>query len=63
MDFVAATKTPLSDILSPRAEGEPVNTHVVERAAEPKPDFEKMQRVIQGLEEHPASSHPSERKS
>ena len=49
MDFVGVTK--LADILSPKAEGERVNTHVVELAVEPKPDFEKMPRVIQGRED------------
>ena len=61
MDFAAATK--LADILAPKPEGERVNSHVVERAPEPTPDFEKMQRVIQG-QEGPAvaDSEPRDRK-
>jgi hypothetical protein len=46
MDFIASTK--LADFLSPKREGEPVNVHVVAPASEPCPDFDAMQKVIQG---------------
>jgi hypothetical protein len=59
MDFVASTK--LADILTPRAEGDRVNVHVVVRAAEPKPDFDEMQRVIEGTS-LPTADRPRDRK-
>jgi hypothetical protein len=46
MDFIASTK--LADFLAPKRSGEPVNVHVVAPVREPAPDFDAMQKVIQG---------------
>jgi hypothetical protein len=51
MDFIASTK--LSEFLTPRREGEPVNVHVVPTVREPQPDFDAMQRVIKGTVTNP----------
>jgi hypothetical protein len=51
MDFIAATK--LEDLLKPKAQGEPVNVHVVEFVAEPSPDFSAMQRAIENTNDQP----------
>ncbi len=41
----------LSDFLKPTSHGEPVNVHVVPAMAEPRPDFDAMQRIIEGKPE------------
>jgi hypothetical protein len=46
---IAAVKM-LADLLSPKSKGEPVNVHVVQPAKEPGPDFDAMQKVIEGRE-------------
>jgi hypothetical protein len=46
MDIFSAQK--LSDALRPKAEGEPVNVHVVSRPRELGPDFDAMQKTILG---------------
>jgi hypothetical protein len=51
MDFIAATM--LEDVLKPKAQGEPVNVHVVEFVAEPRPDFSAMQRIIESKDDKP----------
>ena len=49
MDTIAATK--LSDVLRPKAEGEPVNVHVVKLQPEPKPDFDAMRKLVAGSDD------------
>jgi hypothetical protein len=46
MQFIGSTK--LEDFLTPKRAGEPVNAHVVTPPREPAPDFDAMQKVIQG---------------
>ncbi len=48
MDPVGSTK--LADLLNVKSVGEPVNVHVVESVEEPQPDFDAMQRMIEGTE-------------
>jgi hypothetical protein len=47
MDIFSAQK--LSDALRPKAEGEPVNAHVLSLPPERRPDFAEMQRIISGI--------------
>jgi len=58
MDIFAAQK--LSDALRPKAEGEPVNVHVVSRPRELGPDFDAMQKIILGECKDDTRKHPSE---
>ena len=46
MNFIAATK--LGEALQPKSVGQPVNIHVVPARKEPQPDFDAMQRLIEG---------------
>ena len=50
MDFIAAK---LEDLLKPKLQGEPVNVHVVQFVAEPRPDFSAMQRTIENKTDQP----------
>ncbi len=50
MNSLALASIRLSDVLSPKGEGEPVNVHVVEPVREPEPDFSAMQRLISGAD-------------
>ena len=59
MDSIALTK--LEDVLKPKAQGEPVNVHVVEFVAEPRPDFSAMQRTIESTSDQPPPSREPEK--
>ena len=47
MSAIAQTK--ISDLIKPKWEGDPVNSHVVEQVTEPKPDYDAMNRMISGV--------------
>lgn len=49
----------LSEFLRRPPAGEPVNTHVVEAAPEPKPDFEAMRRLVHGDDASEGKDKPS----
>jgi hypothetical protein len=59
MDFIAATK--LEDVLKPKAQGEPVNVHVVQFVAEPSPDFSAMQQTIENKNDQLSPSREPEK--
>jgi hypothetical protein len=46
MNFIAVTK--LGEALQAKCVGQPVNVHVVPAREEPQPDFDAMQRLIEG---------------
>lgn len=46
--FRSIASTKLEDVLQPKPVGEPVKSHVVAPAPEPKPDFDAMKRMIEG---------------
>ena len=56
MDIAAAMK--ISDALRPKAEGEPVNIHVIPQLTQPKPDFEAMRRLIAGTDDGRRKEQP-----
>lgn len=43
--------TDFSEVFKPKPIGEPVNSHVVPAVPEPQPDYEAMQRLINGREQ------------
>ncbi len=53
----AIASTDLLKALRPQTRGEPVNVHVVPAVKEPEPDFDKMQRIIQGPQEVSNDEH------
>ena len=46
MDYLGSTD--FTEIFKPKPVGEKVNSHVVPAVAEPKPDYDAMQRLIDG---------------
>ena len=53
----AVASTDLREALRPQPRGEPVNMHVVPAVKEPEPDFDEMQRIIQGPQEVSDDKH------
>ncbi len=53
----AIASTDLLEALRPQTRGEPVNVHVVPAVKEPEPDFDEMQRIIQGPQEVSDDEH------
>lgn len=59
---IAATK--LSDLLRPNYVGNTVNSHVIEAAREPGPDFDAMNRAIKSVQSNvERGPTPSERRT
>ena len=59
MDYDTIAATRLRDVIQRPSTGEPVNVHVVSSPQEPKPDFEKMNRLVSSDAVKP---EPTERK-
>jgi len=53
MDFSAWAMADVKDLLTPKAKGKPVNTHVVPSRAVREPDFDKMNRLIRNEPQEP----------
>jgi len=63
MDFTARGMTDVKDILTPKAKGTPVNTHVVPPRPSREPDFEKMNRLVRNESHPPVDKTPDQSRS
>jgi hypothetical protein len=51
MKTIAIASADTREALKNKAQGEPVNVHVVPNVQEPEPDYEKMRRIVEGESE------------